>query len=126
MEENKSMEDRLVRELLQKSNLIYKAPDGFTNRFMKSILPSQELSPKLKRPILNLKGKLTAAAVFVLLFLAGLSVGHELNRYAQLDIVSDIKQFFGMDFAVMMTTILFSFAILLIFNELLKKYFVRR
>lgn len=126
-DDNQRMEEWFINELLQKNLTMQKAPAGFTNRLMQKISPTQGLSPALKKPILDIKGKLTALAVFILLFLAGLSVGHELTAYAGLDILNEqMAQIFKLDYTIMLTIILCSFTILLIFNELLKKYFVRR
>lgn len=126
-EDSQHKEEWFVNELLQKHVRIYKAPEGFTNKFMQAFVPTHELSPAIKKPILNVKGKLTALMVFVLLFIVGISIGHEITEYVGFTTFNEqISQIFKLDYTIMMTTILFSFSILLLFNELLRKYFVRR
>jgi hypothetical protein len=126
-ENNRHKEEWFINDLLKENLMIHIAPKGFTNRFMQALVPVSGLSPHLKKPILDFKGKATALLIFVVLFFVGLSIGHEITGYAGLSAFNEqLKNIFRLDYTIMMTTLLFSLSILLIFNELLKKFFANR
>jgi polyferredoxin len=127
MENYKHKEDWFISELLKDHRVFHRAPNGFTNRFMQSVYPAKELSPELKKPLLDLKGKVIAIGIFLLLFIIGLSVGQEITGNSKMTaVLGNINNMFQFDHAILVTILFISFAMLLIFNEFLKKIFIQK
>jgi hypothetical protein len=126
-ENNRHKEEWFINDLLKNNTTLYKAPEGFTNKFMQSIHPVGELSQELKKPLLDIKGKIVGVGIFAILFVIGLSIGYELTSIPGISsFMENVKYIFRIDYAVMTTMFLSALAILLFFNEFLKKIFARR
>lgn len=126
----KSIDDRqeemMIREFLKHGKRIDPAPRHFTDRFMQK-MELDQAPAAVSKPILDIKGKIAAWTILALLFVAGMSVGQEIGDSPAFGKAAKIvRQFIDFDFTIILTTVVFSFALLLAFNEFLKKRFVRR
>lgn len=118
-------EESIVKELMRHGRHIQTAPRDFTDRFMQKM--NLNTSPVYaSRPILNVRGKIAAGFIFLLLFAGGLSIGQEISAIPALDQANQaMRRFFNFDSTILLTTLVFSFAMLLAFNEFLKRRFAK-
>jgi len=118
-------EEMIIRQLLQHGEQIEPAPRHFTEKFMQKMNVAS--SPASAKPILDIKGKIIAWIILGLLFVAGMSVGQEIGDSGIVSQVGNVvRRFVDFDFVMILTTVIFSMALLLAFNEFLKKRFVKR